>query len=88
MELGRCMCVGSCSFIYGWMCDLANNSINIKENYSTKAPRKEKKQPVPDSFTIRKNLIEQQLQQSGSSNAPKAKDNDLLKAADAIVGAK
>ena len=49
---------------------------------------KEKKQPVPDSFTIRKNLIEQQLQQSGSSNAPKAKDNDLLKAADAIVGAK
>jgi hypothetical protein len=49
---------------------------------------KEKKEPVPDSFTIRKNLIEQQLQQSGSSNAPKAKNNDLLKAADAIVGAK
>jgi hypothetical protein len=49
---------------------------------------KEKKEPMLDSFTIRKNLIEQQMQQSGSSNAPKAKNNDLLKAADAIVGAK
>ena len=46
---------------------------------------KEKKEPMPDSFTIRKNLIEQQMQQSGSKNAPKS---DLLKAADAIVGAK
>jgi len=45
---------------------------------------KEKKEPMPDSFTIRKNLIEQQMQQSGSKNAPKS---DLLKAADAIVGA-
>jgi hypothetical protein len=46
---------------------------------------KEKKEPMPDSFTIRKNLIDQQMQQSGSKNAPKS---DLLKAADAIVGAK
>ena len=46
---------------------------------------KDKKEPVPDSFTIRKNLIDQQMQQSGSKNAPKS---DLLKAADAIVGAK
>lgn len=49
---------------------------------------KEKNQPMPDEFTIRKTLIDQQMQQSGSSNAPKAKSNDLLKAADAIVGAK
>ena len=33
---------------------------------------KEKKEPMPDSFTIRKNLIEQQMKQSGSSNAPKS----------------
>jgi hypothetical protein len=46
---------------------------------------KEKKEPMLDPFTIRKNLIEQQMQQSGSKNAPKS---DLLKAADAIVGGK
>jgi len=46
---------------------------------------KEKNQPMPDAFSIRKNLIDQQMQQSGSKNAPKS---DLLKAADAIVGAK
>ena len=46
---------------------------------------KEKKEPMPDSFTIRKNLIDQQMQQSGSSNAPKSKD---LAAADAIAGVK
>jgi hypothetical protein len=42
-------------------------------------------QPMPDQFTIRQNLITQQMQQSGSSNAAKP-NNDLLKAADAIVG--
>jgi len=46
---------------------------------------KDKKEPMPDPFTIRKNLIDQQMQQSGSKNAPKS---DLLKAADAIVGGK
>lgn len=46
---------------------------------------KDAKQPIPDDFTIRKNLIDQQMQQSGSSNAPKSKD---LAAADAIAGVK
>jgi len=46
---------------------------------------KEKNQPMPDAFTIRKNLIDQQMQQSGSKNAPKSKD---LAAADAIAGVK
>jgi hypothetical protein len=46
---------------------------------------KDAKQPIPDDFTIRKTLIDQQMQQSGSSNAPKSKD---LAAADAIAGVK
>jgi len=50
-----------------------------------KKAAKDKGQPMPDEFTIRKNLIEQQMQQSGSSNAPKP-NSELLKAADAIVG--
>lgn len=53
-----------------------------------KKAAKENKQPIPDEYTIRNDLIFKQMQQSGSSNAPKAKDNDLLKAADAIVGVK
>jgi len=52
---------------------------------SQKKAAKDAKQPIPDDFTIRKNLIDQQMQQSGSKNAPKS---DLLKAADAIVGVK
>ena len=77
---------------YGQAADDVDNFLKSTQGMTyiaglTKAA-KDKKEPVPDSFTIRKNLIEQQLQQSGSSNAPKAKNNDLLKAADAIVGAK
>jgi hypothetical protein len=46
---------------------------------------KDAKQPLPDDFTIRKTLIDQQMQQSGSTNAPKSKD---LAKADAIAGVK
>jgi hypothetical protein len=50
-----------------------------------KKAAKDAKQPIPDEYTIRKNLIEQQMQQSGSTNAPKSKD---LARADAIAGVK
>ena len=50
-----------------------------------KKAAKDAKQPIPDDYTIRKNLIDLQMQQSGSSNAPKSKD---LAAADAIAGVK
>jgi hypothetical protein len=50
-----------------------------------KKAAKDAKQPIPDDYTIRKTLIDQQMQQSGSSNAPKSKD---LAAADAIAGVK
>ena len=52
---------------------------------SQRKAAKDAKQPIPDDFTIRKTLIDQQMQQSGSKNAPKS---DLLSAADAIVGVK
>ena len=50
-----------------------------------KKAAKDAKLPIPDEYTIRKNLIEQQMQQSGSTNAPKSKD---LARADAIAGVK
>jgi hypothetical protein len=50
-----------------------------------KKAAKDAKQPIPDEYTIRKSLIEQQMQQSGSTNAPKSKD---LARADAIAGVK
>ncbi len=75
---------------YSQAADDVDNFLKNNPGYiaSQKKAAKEAKQPIPDDFTIRKNLIDQQMQQSGSSNAPKAKNNDLLKAADAIVGVK
>lgn len=46
---------------------------------------KDSKQPMPDAFTIRKDLIQKQMQYSGGSDASKSKD---LAAADAIAGVK
>ena len=48
---------------------------------------KDQGKPMPDQFTIRNQLIKKAMEDSGSSRAPKA-NSDLLKAADAIVGAK
>lgn len=75
---------------YGQAADDVDNFLSKNPGYmaSQRKAAKDAKQPIPDDFTIRKNLIDQQMQQSGSSNAPKAKNNDLLKAADAIVGVK
>ena len=52
---------------------------------SQRKAAKDAKQPIPDDYAIRQSLIEKQMQQSSSKNAPKS---DLLKAADAIVGVK
>lgn len=52
---------------------------------SQRKAAKDAKQPIPDDYAIRQSLIEKQMQQSGSSNAPKSKD---LAAADAIAGVK
>lgn len=46
---------------------------------------KDSKQPMPDAFTIRRDLIQKQMQDFGGNNAPKSKD---LAAADAIAGVK
>jgi len=72
---------------YGQAADDVDNFIKNNPGYmqSQRKAAKDAKQPIPDDFTIRKALIDQQMQQSGSKNAPKS---DLLKAADAIVGAK
>jgi hypothetical protein len=48
---------------------------------------KDQGKPIPDQFTIRNQLIKKAMEDSGGSRAPKA-NSDLLKAADAIVGAK
>lgn len=72
---------------YSQAADDVDNFLKNNPGYmqSQKKAAKDAKQPIPDDFTIRKNLIDQQMQQSGSKNAPKS---DLLKAADAIVGVK
>jgi hypothetical protein len=72
---------------YSQAADDVDNFIKNNPGYmqSQRKAAKDAKQPIPDDFTIRKALIDQQMQQSGSKNAPKS---DLLKAADAIVGAK
>jgi hypothetical protein len=46
---------------------------------------KQQGKPLPDQFTIRNQLINRAMQASGPSQAPRA-NNDLLKAADAIIG--
>ena len=67
--------------------DDVDNFIKNNPGYiaGQKKAAKDAKQPIPDDYTIRKNLIDLQMQQSGSSNAPKSKD---LAAADAIAGVK
>jgi hypothetical protein len=72
---------------YGQAADDVDNFLSKNPGYmaSQRKAAKDAKQPIPDDFTIRKNLIDQQMQQSGSSNAPKSKD---LAAADAIAGVK
>jgi hypothetical protein len=72
---------------YSQAADDVDNFLKNNPGYmqSQKKAAKDAKQPIPDDFTIRKTLIDQQMQQSGSKNAPKS---DLLKAADAIVGVK
>jgi len=72
---------------YGQAADDVDNFLKNNPGYiaSQRKAAKDAKQPIPDDFTIRKTLIDQQMQQSGSKNAPKS---DLLKAADAIVGVK
>jgi hypothetical protein len=72
---------------YGQAADDVDNFLKNNPGYmqSQRKAAKDAKQPIPDDFTIRKTLIDQQMQQSGSKNAPKS---DLLSAADAIVGVK
>jgi hypothetical protein len=72
---------------YGQAADDVDNFLKNNPGYmqSQRKAAKDAKQPIPDDFTIRKTLIDQQMQQAGSKNAPKS---DLLKAADAIVGVK
>jgi len=72
---------------YGQAADDVDNFLSKNPGYiqSQKKAAKDAKQPIPDDFTIRKNLIDQQMQQSGSRNAPKSKE---LAAADAIAGVK
>ena len=72
---------------YGQAADDVDNFLKNNPGYmqSQRKAAKDAKQPIPDDFTIRKTLIDQQMQQSGSSNAPKSKD---LAAADAIAGVK
>jgi hypothetical protein len=72
---------------YSQAADDVDNFIKNNPGYmqSQRKAAKDAKQPIPDDFTIRKALIDQQMQQSGSTNAPKSKD---LAAADAIAGVK
>jgi len=72
---------------YSQAADDVDNFLKNNPGYmqSQRKAAKDAKQPIPDDFTIRKTLIDQQMQQSGSKNAPKS---DLLSAADAIVGVK
>jgi hypothetical protein len=72
---------------YSQAADDVDNFLKNNPGYmqSQRKAAKDAKQPIPDDFTIRKTLIDQQMQQSGSKNAPK---RDLLSAADAIVGVK
>jgi hypothetical protein len=46
---------------------------------------KQQNKPLPDQFTIRNQLIRRAMEDAGPSQAPRA-NNDLLKAADAIIG--
>ena len=54
--------------------DDVDNFIKNNPGYiaGQKKAAKDAKQPIPDDYTIRKNLIDLQMQQSGSSNAPKS----------------
>jgi len=72
---------------YSQAADDVDNFIKNNPGYmqSQRKAAKDAKQPIPDDFAIRKALIDQQMQQSGSTNAPKSKD---LAAADAIAGVK
>jgi hypothetical protein len=59
---------------YGQAADDVDNFLKNNPGYmqSQRKAAKDAKQPIPDDFTIRKTLIDQQMQQSGSSNAPKS----------------